>query len=76
LLARDANDLLVRVQDDGHGFDAALLGHSANQLRGIGLSSIRKRVEATGGRLALDSLPNKGATIGATWTLPPRPTPQ
>jgi two-component system NarL family sensor kinase len=75
-LARDANDLLVRVQDDGDGFDTALLGHSANQLRGIGLSSIRKRVEATGGRLALDSMPNKGATIAATWTLPPRTTPQ
>jgi signal transduction histidine kinase len=47
-----------------------------HQARGIGLPSIRKRMEDTGGRLALDSLPNKGARIGASWALPQRTSSQ
>jgi two-component system NarL family sensor kinase len=75
-LMREADDLLLWVQDDGDGFDAALHGLGAQQLRGIGLPSIRKRVEATNGRLAVESTPNRGARISATWALPLRATPQ
>jgi two-component system NarL family sensor kinase len=71
-LMRVADELLLWVQDNGDGFDAALLGQCAHQLRGIGLASIRKRIEATGGQLALEAAPNRGARIGATWNLPPR----
>jgi two-component system NarL family sensor kinase len=71
-LTCEANELCLAVHDDGDGFDAAALGFGTHQVRGIGLPSIRKRTEDTGGRLALDSTPRKGARIGACWTLPLR----
>ena len=69
------DDQELPVCQHGDGFDAELLGQCTHQLRGIGLASMRKRVEATGGQLALDSAPNKGARVGATWNLPSRAGP-
>jgi two-component system NarL family sensor kinase len=68
-LMRDANELSLSVQDDGDGFDAKLLSHGVHHVRGIGLRTIRERLETTGGRLALDSRPSRGARIGACWAL-------
>lgn len=76
MLKRDVNELCLAVHDDGDGFDATVLDCGMHQARGIGLPSIRKRMEDTGGRLALDSLPNKGARIGAIWALPQHAPPQ
>ncbi|MEO8186404.1 MAG: ATP-binding protein [Burkholderiaceae bacterium] len=70
VLTREENELCLTVQDDGDGFDATLLGYGVDHVRGIGLPSIRKRMEATGGRLALDSMPHRGVRIGASWALP------
>jgi two-component system, NarL family, sensor kinase len=75
-LVRDANELHLAVEDDGDGFDAALHCHGAHHIRGIGLRSIRERLQTTGGRFALDAKPNKGARIGACWALPPHAAPQ
>lgn len=71
-LARDSNELHLRVQDDGNGFDAALLSHGVLDVRGIGLRSVRERIRTTGGLLAVDSKPEEGARIGASWALPLR----
>ena len=71
-LVREANELFLSVEDDGDGFDTALLGEGAHHIRGIGLRSIREGLQTTGGRFALDSKPNKGARIGARWPLPAR----
>jgi two-component system NarL family sensor kinase len=70
-LMRVGDELLLWVRDNGSGFDtspSAML----TTLRGIGLASIRKAVEATGGRLTLESSPQQGTRIGATWVLAPR----
>jgi signal transduction histidine kinase len=72
ILLRVADELLLWVQDNGYGFDAAMAGPASYPLRGIGLPSIRKRIEATGGRLTLQSSKNGGTRIGATWVLPPQ----
>jgi signal transduction histidine kinase len=56
-------DLQVRVVDDGVGFDAAkLVGADA----GHGITSMRERAEAVGGKLRVESAPGKGTTIVVT----------
>jgi len=68
VLMRVENELLLWVQDNGDGFDATQYG-AGQRLSGIGLASIRKRVEATGGRLTVEAKPGRGVRIGATWSL-------
>lgn len=54
--------LEIRVEDDGHGFDPAIVrspdGHS-----GFGLFSLHQRLEPLGGRLNIDSDANGTRTI-------------
>lgn len=67
---RDCNcdcGVSVEVRDDGRGFDPARLS-----LSGRGLKGMRQRIEAAGGRLAVDSAPGRGTRIAAT--LPGRGT--
>jgi signal transduction histidine kinase len=52
------NCLQIEVSDDGAGFDA-VNGH------GTGLTNIRDRVEALGGRLRIDSRPRGGTRVRA-----------
>ncbi len=53
--------LLVRISDDGVGFDPAQTGLSPTG--GFGLSSMQDRARALGGVLRLDSMPGKGTTV-------------
>lgn len=57
-LLEDEGNLLLTVEDDGQGFDAA-----KNGADGIGLSNIRTRVEVLHGKMHLDSTPGKGTFI-------------
>jgi len=61
-LALDARDsrVLLRVEDDGHGFDPE---EAATRSRRLGLTSMRERAEAIGGALAIDSAPGRGTTV-------------
>jgi signal transduction histidine kinase len=52
------------VRDDGTGFAPAADGHGANG--GLGLRGMRERVEALGGRLAVETAPGRGTTIAVT----------
>ena len=54
----------VQVQDDGAGFDT-----SAARPKSHGLTGMRHRVEAAGGRLTVSSIPGKGTTISAVMPL-------
>jgi signal transduction histidine kinase/streptogramin lyase len=56
-LERDRRRLALTVQDDGRGFDPA------QRVDGNGLASMRRRVVALGGRLAIDSTPGAGTTV-------------
>lgn len=53
-LARAGDEVTVRVEDAGSGFDA---GRTPS---GFGLVSIRERMEALGGRVEIDSEPGRG----------------
>lgn len=57
---KEKNSLLLRLRDDGKGFDPA------NVRRGNGLDNMRQRAEASGGSLALESRPGQGTEITLT----------
>lgn len=56
----------LTVQDNGHGFD---LGNGTPG-KGQGLGNMRRRAEAMGGTLALQSEPRKGTTVHLSVRLP------
>jgi two-component system NarL family sensor kinase len=49
----------LQVTDDGVGFDPALRAQQGH----IGLAAARRRVEARGGHLEIDSAPGRGTTV-------------
>jgi len=57
--AQPENLLVVTVEDDGKGFDTALL----QQSRGIGWSNIKNRVDFLKGKLDVQSEPGKGTSV-------------
>lgn len=62
-LHKKNNHLELAIADNGIGFDYQALP------KGMGLVSMKERVELSGGNFALDSLPGKGTTIKATWLI-------
>jgi signal transduction histidine kinase len=60
------NELRLAVDDDGVGFDPA---RAADQGLGLGLHAIRKRIDATGGVLSLETAPHRGTRLNASWKL-------
>lgn len=52
------NELQVVVEDNGKGFDVHQTGSN-----GLGLKSVRSRVEYLGGQLMIDSSPSHGTTV-------------
>ena len=62
-LRENGDHLIVRVSDDGDGFDAAAA-------RGTGLANLRDRVAAVGGALQIDTSPGAGTTVIAEFPLP------
>jgi signal transduction histidine kinase len=62
-LRENGSRLLVRVSDDGIGFDPT-------GARGTGLANLRDRVAAVGGALRIDTSPGAGTTVIAEFPLP------
>jgi PAS domain S-box-containing protein len=60
-VAREGDDLLAAISDDGRG--------GADPAAGTGLRGLADRVEALGGRLRVDSPPGKGTTVRARLPL-------
>ncbi len=52
----------VEIRDDGNGFDPSA---RAIRERRLGLTSMRERAKALGGRLTIDSVPGSGTTVRA-----------
>jgi signal transduction histidine kinase len=68
-LLRQGDDVVMRIGDNGRGFDpAAVLGDGAREH--YGLISMRERAAALGGTLRIDSAPGEGATLTVTLPLP------
>lgn len=60
-----ARSVVLSVSDNGVGFDPA-----AARGRGVGLASMRERLERYGGSFSLDSRPGHGTRLVARWPLP------
>ena len=62
--------LMLRIRDDGHGFDASPSNRTNGRVRGrpggLGLSGMRERALLVGGRLEIFSAPGAGTTIELT----------
>jgi signal transduction histidine kinase len=66
LASRDGM-VTLDITDDGEGFDPDLESQKVAIGKGLGLDSMRERVEVTGGRFELRSQPGQGTTISASW---------
>jgi two-component system sensor histidine kinase UhpB len=55
--------LRVCVQDDGQGFDLALLSAGAAGQRGLGLSSVSERLRLFDGQVDVRSAPGQGTRV-------------
>lgn len=63
-LTLDEGNILLTVQDNGHGFQPG-----GTQSNGIGLSSMRERVTIAGGHFAISSMQKRGTIITAQFPL-------
>lgn len=67
-----ANDLLMmQIEDDGDGFDA----QAALRAPGLGLSGMRERATLLGGRVTIDSAPERGTIVAVELPAQPRERP-
>jgi signal transduction histidine kinase len=66
-LAADAGELVLVVQDDGRGFDAARTLRPGNG--GAGLAGMKERVVGAGGRFIVTSAPGRGVRLEARLPL-------
>ena len=66
-LSATPSQLALRVSDTGHGFDPL-----ASDAAGIGLLTMRERVELSEGRLLIETSPASGTTIEAVLPIAPR----
>jgi PAS domain S-box-containing protein len=66
-LTRENGKIELLIRDNGDGFDVAAVSSRNDYTGGLGLTSMRERVEFSGGIFSLQSAQNEGATIHATW---------
>jgi signal transduction histidine kinase len=64
-LAAEDGTVTLDITDDGDGFDTSK--PEAGIGKGLGLDSMRERVDVTGGRFDIRSAPGQGTTIIASW---------
>ncbi len=55
------------IKDNGNGFDPESLSSREISRKGLGLSSMRERVEFSGGSFSIESVQGKGTVIRAVW---------
>jgi two-component system, chemotaxis family, CheB/CheR fusion protein len=72
-ICRKGNRIIVKVEDHGVGFDPKVV-HDPKETRGVGLFSIRERLEYLGGSMDIRSLIGKKTEI--TLFLPVAVDPQ
>jgi signal transduction histidine kinase len=70
LFYKSNNTFVMKIQDDGVGFDVQEKRDSGSGSSGLGLKSMRNRAKMIGADLAIESEPGKGATTVVTVPLP------
>jgi signal transduction histidine kinase len=69
-LQAQPGQVVLRVEDNGQGFEPGSSDKAAAVGEHLGLLAMRERAERLQGRLAIDSTPGHGTTIEATVPLP------
>lgn len=64
---KEHNRLALTIQDNGYGFTPEKALGAESTRRGLGLSSMRERVEFSRGSFAIESAEGKGTTVRASW---------
>jgi len=62
-LAVEGTEVLLRIADDGVGFDSERAGSEPEKWPHFGLAGMRERAEAVGGRIEWRSQPGSGSTV-------------
>ena len=57
-------EIIISVKDDGPGFPEAIDGNPEDDSK-LGLAGLKERVESVGGRLQVQSNPDRGVEISA-----------
>jgi PAS domain S-box-containing protein len=70
-LARKNGRLRLSVRDNGRGFDPKRKGDGPASAGGVGLGSMKERVEVSGGIFAVESGRGAGTTLTASWPAVP-----
>jgi len=67
-LEKDGQMLILRVEDNGKGFDTQAFHETPSE--GLGLRGMQERARLSGGSYQMKSVRNKGTMIRITWPLP------
>jgi signal transduction histidine kinase len=62
-LTREGAEVVLRISDDGVGFDPEAAGRGPEKWPHFGLAGMRERAEAVGGRVAWHSRPGAGSEV-------------
>jgi len=57
------------IEDNGLGFDLKKALSLDSGRRGLGLASMKERIELSGGSFAIDSAQGRGTIVRASWPL-------
>jgi signal transduction histidine kinase len=62
-IVKFGNELKLKVEDNGCGFDFEVISSTPSPMSGYGLSNMRDRAEICGGKLKITSKPGAGTGI-------------
>jgi PAS domain S-box-containing protein len=68
-LRRADQTIELVIQDNGQGFDLSKAHAPESTTQGLGLKSMRERIELSGGSFQIESTVGKGAIIRASWPI-------
>jgi signal transduction histidine kinase/FixJ family two-component response regulator len=69
---KEGDAIELTITDDGIGFDPTALSSDKGEWNsgGLGLASMKERMDLSGGAFSISSSPGKGTTIRASWACP------
>jgi PAS domain S-box-containing protein len=68
-LQKTGGGIELMIQDNGQGFDLEKAQSAENSGKGLGLTSMRERVELSHGSFSIESTGGKGTVIRASWLI-------
>ena len=68
-LDKKENKIELTIRDNGIGFDLEQVIDREGSKRGLGLTSMRERIQLSGGSCMIESTPGQGTTLTAIWPI-------